>query len=178
MRKALSTLLTLVFVIIAFGFAQPVSAQITIEITDCGTLGGGHSHAWVMNNLGHIAGQSTIYDRVHGMFLWTPEDGMIELGTIDGYSGNVYGINDLDQIVGVVTVDPTGFGSTRAFIWEDGVISHLEDLGGTRSQATDINNLGQIAGRYRLAPGAYEIRGFFGDWRQGTGGMKKLLDIN
>ncbi|UCH88022.1 MAG: HAF repeat-containing protein [Thermoplasmata archaeon] len=154
MRKSIGTLMVLAFVIIAFGFAQPVSAQITVELIDIGTLGYKHSIARDMNNLGHIAGMSPVAEHVNHVFLWTEETGMMDLGTLGGNFGEVFGINDLDQIVGYtrISTDPS-ITDFHAFLWSDGVMTDLGTLGGTLSMAYDINNLGQVVGYSKTAEG-------------------------
>jgi len=61
-------------------------------------------------------------------------------------SATAKAINDAGQVVGI-SYDST-LGQYKAFIWENGVTSHL----GLPIGPEDINNLGQIAGSTGLAP--------------------------
>ena len=99
-------------------------------------------------------------------FLW--QDGeTVLLGTLPGETfASVRDINEAGQIVGV--------SGLRAFLWENGVMSDLNDLiapapGWQLRSATGINNRGQIVGRalvdgssraFRLDPAAVFADGF------------------
>ena len=85
--------------------------------TDLGTLGGGESLAFDVNNGGHIAGVArTAADEVHG-FLWT--DGVMrDLGPV----AFVLGINNRDQVVGAAFA-PSG--QLQAFVWSGGSVTFL-----------------------------------------------------
>ena len=70
---------------------------------------------------------------------------MTDLGTLDGFlSSEAFAINDLGQIVGA--------SGKRAFIWESGMMTDLNDLLVPNAgwdylfDARDINNNGQITG--------------------------------
>jgi probable HAF family extracellular repeat protein len=69
------------------------------------------------------------------------------LGT-DPYS-QALGINDAGQVVGVSYSE--GFATCRAFLWEDDVMTDLQELApaysGDLCAANDINNLGEITGQ-------------------------------
>ncbi len=110
----------------------------------------------VLNNAGQIAGN---YKNEVGMdrgFIWDPNQGFSDIGTLGGKFTYVYDMNDLGQIVGesesahVSLVD--GRPRQDAFLWQLGVINNLDALGGDlglpgdRSRATGINNHGQIIG--------------------------------
>lgn len=90
-------------------------------------------------------------------FLWTRERGTQNLGTIPGddYS-EARGINERRQVVGVSCVDPS-LVSCRAFLWENGVMSDLNDLapttpgGAVLINGQDINDSGVITGRAFIA---------------------------
>ena len=108
-------------------------------MTDLGTLGGNDSYAYGgINESGQIAGTS----RSHA-FLYDSGT-MTDLGTLGAYSGysSAYGINDFGQVVG------TSFSGDRhhAFLYDSGMMTDLGSLGGTNSEASGINNSGQIVG--------------------------------
>lgn len=66
-----------------------------------------------------------------------------DLGTLPGSSTTIAtGINDSGQVVGYLAND----GPSRAFFWENGVMTDLGTLGGSRSFVGGINNSGQVVG--------------------------------
>ena len=138
------TLLTVTVAILAF--AQPVSASLTITVTDLGTLGGTASIAFGINNLRQVVGLSnttTSGIRPHA-FLW--QNGvMTDLGTLGGQfdRGEAIGINDLGQVVGDST---TTSGAEHAFLWQNGAMTDLGTLGGGFSVAEGINRSGAVVG--------------------------------
>src|SRR2546425_6405121 len=138
------TLLTVTVAILAF--AQPVSASITITVTDLGTLGGTASIAFGINNLRQVVGLSnttTSGIRPHA-FLW--QDGVItDLGTLGGQfdRGEASSINNLGQVVGDST---TTSGAHAAFLWQNGAMTDLGTLGGGFSIAEGIIHTGAVVG--------------------------------
>jgi probable HAF family extracellular repeat protein len=124
--------------------------------TDIGNLGG---VAWntpaAINHNGEIAGFSDLPGDESGApnfhaFLKLPGVPIQDLGTLgtDTISG-AFGINDSRQVVGQSIDGATGF--SRAFIWENGVMTDLNSLVPPGSPflvyANDINERGEITGQ-------------------------------
>src|SRR5215472_11827323 len=145
-------------------------AQTSYTVTDLGTLQNGNircamalnNHGWTLIMDGNaVPGQQ---DNVFGKLLSGRAviniDGLlIDLGTLGGPNSwmNWGGINDRGQAVGMAETsvpdpngeDVCGFGTgktCRPFLWRDGQLSALPTVGGNNGSASDINNLGQIAG--------------------------------
>jgi probable HAF family extracellular repeat protein len=126
------------------------------EATDLGNLGG---VAWntpmAINRQGEVVGFANLPDGDPGAFnahafLWTEEEGMRDLGTLPGDAfSEALGINRRHQVVGLSCT--AGFGSCRAFLWEDGVMTDLSELAsgyeGSFVFANDINDAGEITGQ-------------------------------
>jgi probable HAF family extracellular repeat protein len=112
------------------------------EPIDLGTLGG---IAW---NTPMAINQGGAFN-AHA-FRWTEESGMQDLGTLPGDAlSEALGINDDGQVVGISCT--AGFGSCRAFLWENGVMADLNslvpDYEGHLVFANDIDNRGEITGQ-------------------------------
>jgi len=123
-------------------------------VTDLGNLGGdggfGGNHACAINNYGEVVGHSDLAGDIafHG-YLWTKATGMKDIGTLSGdFASLALGINDTGVVVGA-SIDPNF--NTRAFLWENGVMTDLNNLIPGNSalylvQAKSINASGQITG--------------------------------
>src|SRR5262249_29796619 len=87
-------------------------------------------------------------------FLWTREAGIQDLGTLPGDTlSEGLGINERRHVVGISCT--AGFASCRAFLWQDGQMSDLNDLVAAGYPdhlffANDINDRGWIAGQATL----------------------------
>jgi uncharacterized membrane protein len=100
---------------------------------DLGSLGGTEQSFWGnvaegLNNLGHVAGLSSLNDNVtFHAFFWTREIGrMQDLETADGLPDSLaIAINDSDDIVGVSTDLATQFNAT---LWSHGAAWDLNNL--------------------------------------------------
>ena len=125
------------------------------QVIDIGNLGG---VAWntpmAINQRGDVVGFANApgtdppNDFNVRAFLWTQRDGIRNLGTLPGdATSQALGINEWRQVVGV------SCGATcRAFVWENGVMTDMNELKVSGSSDTlriagDINNLGEIAGQ-------------------------------
>ena len=133
---------------------------------DLRNLGG---HGWntpiAINNQSAVVGfANQPNDIVNGSlafipeaFLWTKENGMIGLKALPGDAiSEATDINDAGQIVGV-SYTGTDFSNPRAFIYQDGVMTPLNQLLSKSDQASfdisstgGINDLGEIAAQANL----------------------------
>ena len=157
MRETIIKIGPLALLVAVLVYPGPASAQVTWRITDLGTLGGTHSLAAGINNLGQVVGTSNIapprVGEVHA-FLWTAKDGMIDLGTLGGAWSEASGINNRGQVVGYSdTAPPVELHWPHAFLWtaEGGMVDLGTLPGYVISWASGINNRGQVVGT-SLAP--------------------------
>ncbi len=148
------------------GICQNAVGQLSAEhavlwenghVTNLVNLGGaGWNTPTAINSQGQIVGFADLPGDENGTnpnfhaFLWTRETGkMQDLGTLPGDAiSEALGINDQGQVVGVSF--SAGFASSRAFLWQNGVMTDLNTLiqhtSLTLANAGDINNLGEITG--------------------------------
>jgi probable HAF family extracellular repeat protein len=113
-------------------------------ITSLGSLGGGRSEAYAINESGHVVGHSTNDSNQRRAFLWTPDSGMVELGTLGGYDSAAYGINDAGVVVGESWTVDDGW---HAFMWTaGGGMVDLGSMSNSLDQASSINESAAIVG--------------------------------
>ncbi|HTK82989.1 MAG TPA: DUF3466 family protein, partial [Bacteroidota bacterium] len=107
-----------------------------VDGTDLGVLGTGtNAIAYAINNIDQIVGGSQTDGNLSThVFLWQ-NGNMTDLNV----PGSAYDINNSTQIVGQSL--------NHAFLWQNGVLTDLLTLGGSTSQAFDINNSGTVVGR-------------------------------
>jgi probable HAF family extracellular repeat protein len=115
------------------------------EMIELGTLGGPTVEAYDINASQQIVGVSelsavTVDDRA---FVWQPGVGMRMLTAPWGTPIRAFGINDAGQIAGTATHSASG---THAFVTVGGVALDLGTLGGAVSFATEVNDVGEVAG--------------------------------
>ena len=155
------------------------------QISNLGTLGGNSSMAQAINNHDQVVGWAlnTVPDPVGLWFgfnfrfgtqqraaLW--QNGTIQdLGTLGGPDAWASGLNDAGQVIGQsyttdTTVSPViGARPIEVFLWENGTMTSLGNLGGTYAEAWKLNNRGQVVGWMTL-PGDEDFHPFF--WERGT----------
>jgi probable HAF family extracellular repeat protein len=128
---------------------------------DLGNLGG---HGWntpqAINDHGAVVGfVNNTNDVIDGQlqfrwlaFVWTRKNGMVNLGTLPGVNGTpdamsqATDINNEDQIIGVSYSD-FEFDGARAFLFQNGTMTPLNDLIGSQSANWDITSTGGINDR-------------------------------
>jgi probable HAF family extracellular repeat protein len=124
---------------------------------DLGNLGGSMTNtAAAINDLGQVVGGADLASetpgfpgvQIHG-FLWTSAAGMKDIGTVGtDFSSVPTDINNRGQVTGASCDDQ---GNCRAFLWENGVMTDLNDLVPADSPlylafAYSMNEAGHIAG--------------------------------
>ena len=121
-------------------------------MTDLGLVPGGSTGLGrAINNLGHVLVTGKVEGKSGTLthsFLWIDGE-FSDLGVLPGYD-HTFGraINDFDQVVGICRQAVSPYDET-AFIWQDGVMTELNEL--VADEAIDIfaadaiNNAGQIA---------------------------------
>jgi probable HAF family extracellular repeat protein len=163
------------------------------KILDLGTLGGTASFAATLNDHGQVIGQAlnnipdplsilglgsqTTLTQTHA-FLW--ENGkMQDLGTLGGPDSWAMYVNDHGQVAGTsytngVIAQNAIAPQSNAYLWENGKMKDLGNLGGTNSFlgpqfVNALNNRGQVVGLMALADESVR-HPFFWDG-------EKLLDL-
>ena len=90
---------------------------------------------------------STAGDAAIHAFLWTADQGMVDLGTLGGPASVATAVNASGQVVGYGMADPNDIGITHAFSWT--AVGGMVDLGTLLhgfSFARNVNNSGQVVG--------------------------------
>ena len=128
-------------------------------LQDLGTLGGDlvvplgpDNLGLALNDLGQATGSSFLSDHVtQHAFLWDPNTGLQDLGTLPGGTGSrALGINNNGEVVGESFTN-SSLTTGHAFRWtQAGGMQDLGTLGGVWSQAFLINSSGTIVGNSNL----------------------------
>lgn len=115
----------------------------------------GSSSARDINDSGQIVGYTQFQPAQNHPFLYSGSGGLQDLGTLGGKEGIAFAINNLGQVVGKAdtgaTFEPNDpkecpCNVSHAFLYSGGTLQDLGTLGGPNSEATDINDFGQIVG--------------------------------
>lgn len=114
---------------------------------DLGTLGDGTgSVARAINASGQVAGYAYVDALQYHAFVYA-DNTMVDLGTLGGSQSYSRGINDYGEVVGWAD---TSAGQRDAFLYYGGTMTDLNNFfagtGWILSEATGINNAGQIVG--------------------------------
>lgn len=126
-----------------------------IGAVDIGTLGEGVSnHVYALNNAGQVAGHGRV-NGVERAFLYTPGVGMVDIGPCDAAGIEM---NQVGQVAGTW--------NGRAFIYTPGSGTAYLSVPNGVCFGWAINDLGQIAGQYRLNSANSSSRPFF--WAPGS----------
>ena len=117
------------------------------RILDLGTLGATALRLPAIKNRGQVAGNSDLGDpnAFPHAFLWSPETGMKDLGSLGGTFAQADDLTDNGEVVGASTVQNDL--TFHAFLWRKGRFTDLGNLpGDCASGAYAINSKSQIVG--------------------------------
>ena len=164
MRKTVSRLILLGVAATLLLLAQPVSSQDNIPIADLGPSDG-EGQPYEVNNQGQVVGSHEPLAIGDAHFLWSAEDGWVDLPK----RGFRYAyVNELSQVTTSVYI---GGDSQKPIpiLWDGGEETTLGHLGTENALPRDINEKGEVAGYGRTANG--EVHAFL--WTP-VGGMQDL----
>ena len=122
---------------------------------DLGTLGGKYSTPAGINDNGMVVGSSTTSAKAQHAFVWTPTNGMVDLGTFGDPSAPgvrlrtsvATAVSNTGEVVGASYVATGGPDSYRAFLWTSS--AGMQIIGTPTvflSNATAINDVEQVVG--------------------------------
>jgi probable HAF family extracellular repeat protein len=151
------------------------------QFLDLGTLGGRDSFALGINDFGWVVGSSDAspdYPNGGGpnhAFLWTPRDGMRDLGALGPGGAGGYAVSRSGFVVGTTSTQILfpggGCCEVHAFRWTaaEGMVD-LGTLGGRFSGARDVTESGEVIGNFETGArdpyGAPLTHAFL--WRNGV----------
>lgn len=100
---------------------QAFSWTRTGGFVNLGTLGGGDSIAWAINDAGQVTGQARTPDGGYPAFIWTAAGGMVNIGGLDLNWAQPMAINSSGTVVGYVQAAGN---KQHAFAWSqaDGMV--------------------------------------------------------
>jgi probable HAF family extracellular repeat protein len=118
---------------------------------DLSTLGGKESYAYVITNSGILLGDSKTADGILRPFMGAPNSPLLNLGGPHLFS-SARGANNSGQVVGFRLVnDEHGQLQKRAYLYTTHHTIDLGTFGGKESDATAINEAGQVVGHLYTA---------------------------
>lgn len=97
---------------------------------------------------------ATLVTGLAGPAVGSPQQRVVDLGTLGGCCSQAAAINDRGEVVGDSNVGLGVGGPSHAFLWSHGDMIDLGTLGGVDSAATDINDRGEVVGVSALPDGA------------------------
>ncbi len=168
---------------ISIFYTATASTSFYYAITDLGNLDPSKvpnsSSAYDINNSGLVVGNSGVSVTQIGSssptgyyhaFKWK-NDTMIDLEPFRRRSSQANGTNNFGLVVGSFSINRAVLGTagsqnqyTRAVLWRNNTMINLGTLGGSDSQAYDINDPGQIVGSSSTTSGATHAF----KWEKGT----------
>jgi probable HAF family extracellular repeat protein len=116
-------------------------------MTDLGAFSGGSSDAFGINDAGHVVGASTVLDAggvTNSPHAFEYSNGAMHALEIGGANSIAWDINNADHVVGEWA--PSSEGGVHAFVYQDGRLQDLGNLGGDVTYALSINERGDIVG--------------------------------
>jgi probable HAF family extracellular repeat protein len=141
---------------------------------DLGVLKGQvYSRANGINALGQVVGFSgpTRDGSDSRAFIWTSQDGLLDIGTLGGAYAQAYAINDLGYVTGASQTAGWGpIATTHAFIYQPyspraGVVKEpmrdLGVLGGLSSYGTAVNSHNHVVGYSTIKTNDERVHAFF-----------------